>query len=187
MRHVDTATNTRKRYAELATEIVGRRREGQVLLLGIDGAGAARKSTLASGIAAASELIAVVHMDDFYRPNSARYSGNLTLRPNGAEFDRERLAREALEPLRDGREIAYRRYDWSTDAIDEAPISITRPIVVEGVYALSAPCSRSMTSRPGWTAGGRCVWLVAWRGMAKAPGRARLTIGCCGRRPIYAV
>ena len=71
----------RKTYAELVAELVGKRREGRVLLVGIDGPGASGKSTLATGLAAASVLIDVVHMDDFHQPSSARYSGDLKLRP----------------------------------------------------------------------------------------------------------
>ena len=168
----------RKTYAELVAELVGKRREGRVLLVGIDGPGASGKSTLATGLAAASVLIDVVHMDDFHQPSSARYSGDLKLRPNGADFDRARLARDVLEPLRDGREATYHRYDWNTDAVDTAIVSITRPIVVvEGVYALSAPlfpfyditlwveCPREMRLARGLARDGesaRSRWVDDW-------------------------
>lgn len=179
MSHAGPATSaTPKTHAELVAEIMGRRREGQVFLVGIDGPGASGKSTLASGIAAASQLVDVVHMDDFCHPTAARYSGDLKLRPNGADFDRARLVREVLEPLRQGRGAVYHRYDWNTDAIEEATVSITRPIVVvEGVYALSAPlapfydftiwveCSRETRLARGLARdgeGARSRWVDDW-------------------------
>ncbi|HKO89921.1 MAG TPA: hypothetical protein VJU61_02140, partial [Polyangiaceae bacterium] len=54
------------------------RHHNRPLLVCIDGAGASGKSTIANRLAAASDDIQVVHLDDFYRPSSDRYVGSLS-------------------------------------------------------------------------------------------------------------
>jgi uridine kinase len=107
-------------------------------LIGIDGAGASGKSTIARGLARADADIQVIALDDFYRPTAARHAGPVAARPIAADFDLERLRSEVLEPLMSHRPAAHRVYDWRTDAVGSELVVVRKPIVIlEGVYATS--------------------------------------------------
>src|ERR1700730_7762712 len=88
-----------------ACAILNRRLTIGRLIAGIDGAGGAGKSTLASGISDAFEgRVSIVGCDDFYRPLISTQNSRLT--PEEAYenyFDWRRLRDEALMPLRDGK------------------------------------------------------------------------------------
>lgn len=104
-------------YEALVDLFKRERRADRPLLICIDGGGASGKSTIANRLAAASEDIQVVHLDDFYRPSSDRYVGSLTERPIGADFDLNRLRAELLVPLRSGFTSSYHVCDWGTDQV----------------------------------------------------------------------
>jgi uridine kinase len=125
-------------YADLADSLKRKRPPDRSLLVCIDGCGASGKSSIAAGLAAASEDVQIVHVDDFYRPSSERYAGPLAQRPVAADFDLARLRAQVLEPLRAGMVAEYRAYDWATDRLLERRVSVTKPVViVEGVYSSS--------------------------------------------------
>lgn len=89
--------------------------------VGIDGKGAAGKTTLAALVAAALPGAVVVHVDDFARPSVP-------------SWERDRFVAQVLAPLRGGRPARYQRWDWDTDAPvgwGEVPVGV--PVVVEGV------------------------------------------------------
>lgn len=92
--------------------------------VGVDGFGAAGKSTLAERIAAALPGGVVVHLDDFARAGLRGWA-------------REEFVVQVLEPLRRGEPGRYRTWDFVTDApsgwVEVAP---GVPVVVEGVSAL---------------------------------------------------
>jgi uridine kinase len=129
-------------YQALAASLEHRRPAGRQLLVCIDGLGASGKSTIAHGLARASEDIQVVHVDDFYRPTSDRYVGPLADRPIGADFDLARLRAEVLVVVRSACVANYHVYDWSADRVSLDTVAATQPIVVvEGVYSFSAGLS----------------------------------------------
>ena len=114
-----------------------RRARGR-LIVGIDGAGGAGKSTLASGISDAfTGRVSIVRCDDFYRPLSGAQYSRLT--PEEAYenyFDWRRLRDEAVMPLRGGKRPRYQRYDWSTDRLAEwIDIELREIVLVEGVFS----------------------------------------------------
>ena len=89
--------------------------------VGIDGKGAAGKTTLAAAVAAVLPGAVVVHVDDFARPAVATW-------------ERHRFVAEVLTPLAAGGPARYVRWDWDTDAPGgwgEVPVGV--PVVVEGV------------------------------------------------------
>lgn len=91
--------------------------------VGIDGKGASGKTTLASRLAAALPAAAVVHIDDFARPDLPAW-------------DRDRFVRQVLQPLSAGRPGHYQRWDFDADAGAEwhtVPVGV--PVIVEGVSA----------------------------------------------------
>lgn len=104
------------RVAELA-----RATGGRTAWVGIDGCGAAGKSTLAAAIAAEVTGVSVVAVDDFNSP--------LIL-----EWDWERFRTQVLLPLSAGRAARYQIWNWDQnvggDWVDIAPGGL---VVVEGV------------------------------------------------------
>ena len=108
------------------------------LIVGIDGAGGAGKSTLARGISdACAGRVTIVRCDDFYRPLiGAKYS---QLTPEEAYenyFNWRRLRDEVVMPLRSGKRARYQRYDWSTDRLAEwIEIEPREIVLMEGVFS----------------------------------------------------
>ncbi len=91
--------------------------------IGIDGFGAAGKSTLAALIAAEVEDSVVVPIDHF---------GRSRLR----DWDRDLFVAQVVEPILDGRPGRYQRWDLVADeGLDWVVVPIDRPIIVEGVSA----------------------------------------------------
>lgn len=94
--------------------------------VGVDGFGAAGKTTLAVAIAAAVPGSVVVPVDDFAR---AGVRG----------WERDRFLASVLEPLRNGRPGRYQRWDFARDVAAEwhvVPVGV--PVIVEGVSATDA-------------------------------------------------
>ncbi len=90
--------------------------------IGVDGKGAAGKTTLAGRIAAALPGSVVVHVDDFARPDIV------------GGWDRDRFVAQVLEPLLAGRTASYQRWDWDSGRGAEwhrIPPGV--PVVIEGV------------------------------------------------------
>lgn len=89
--------------------------------VGVDGFGAAGKSTLASAIAAALPGSVVVGVDDFGR---AGLTG----------WDRDLFTAQVLEPLLAGRSARYRHWDLVTDRPgDWVEVRPGGPVIIEGV------------------------------------------------------
>jgi uridine kinase len=89
--------------------------------VGIDGLGASGKTTLAARIAARLPGAAVVHIDDFARPDLQGW-------------ERDRFVAQVLEPLLADRPARYQRWDWPADVGAEwhqVPTGV--PVIVEGV------------------------------------------------------
>ncbi|MFD9627593.1 uridine kinase family protein [Peribacillus muralis] len=85
-------------------------------LIAIDGRGGSGKSTLASIIHAACPGSAIVHMDDFHFPSSQSIQLPPSQKQIGADYDWKRLFLQVLQPLSEGMEARYQRYDWDKDA-----------------------------------------------------------------------
>lgn len=108
-------------------------------LVGIDGFGAAGKSTLANAIAARIPGSVVVHVDDFASPVIP-------------EWDWARLRRQLLVPLLAGRTARYQVWDWDRNVgaewVEVRPGGV---VIVEGVSStraeVSAPWALTMWVR----------------------------------------
>ena len=91
--------------------------------VGVDGLGAAGKTTLAARLAAALPGAAVVAVDDFARPGIRGW-------------DRDRFVAQLLLPLLAGRVARYQRWDFDADSGAEwLEVQPGHPVVVEGVSA----------------------------------------------------
>jgi uridine kinase len=107
-----------------------------VLVIAIDGHGAAGKSTIAAAVAEATGATPV-HTDDFFDPAAPREPGL------SGYYDWRRLRSEALEPLRAGRTAEFRRFDWERGRGLDGTVSVTPGplIVLEGVFSASPELS----------------------------------------------
>jgi uridine kinase len=120
--------------------------QADMLVVAIDGHGAAGKSTIAAMVAEATGA-ALVHTDDFFEAGpepgaSARvvaHAGVSSPAQPGlsAYYDWRRLRAEALEPLRAGRGATFRRFDWERGAGLDGTVWVTpEPLIVfEGVFS----------------------------------------------------
>jgi len=124
-----------------------------VLVLAIDGHGAAGKSTIA-GVVAEATRAALIHTDDFFRswpvpgareraPTSGAAGSERDGQALGCYYDWRRLRAQALEPLRAWRAAAFRRFDWERGrgldgTVTVAPAAL---IVLEGVFSAAPELS----------------------------------------------
>lgn len=114
-----------RKAIDFVRDTVGSRR-GSTAWIGIDGFGAAGKTTFAARLASALGDAAVVHVDDF--------SG-----PRIPEWDWARFVAQVRDPLLAGEVARYQIWDWDRDEggawQDIAP---GRPVIVEGVSSTRA-------------------------------------------------
>lgn len=117
-------------------------------VVAIDGYGASGKTTCA-GLLARRLGASVVHTDDFFQQPSAISLGSENQSFElSSYYDWRRLRDEALEPLRDGRSVSYRSYDWERRALseDRQELSPSRVVLLEGVLS-AAPQLADMVDR----------------------------------------
>lgn len=106
------------------------------LLVGLDGHSAAGKSTLAQHLQQQLANLTIVRADDFYRVMDADERAALDAAGGYAlYYDWQRLERDVLVPLSQGRAARYQRYDWANNCLGGWTAVEPRGIVVvEGVY-----------------------------------------------------
>ena len=108
-----------------------------VLVLAIDGHGAAGKSTLAEAVARATGA-ALVHTDDFFRAWPARSRPAAAgARAMAGYYDWRRLRAQALAPLRERRGATFRRFDWERGRGLDGTVAVEPGdlVLVEGVFS----------------------------------------------------
>jgi uridine kinase len=120
-----------------------------LLVVAIDGHGAAGKSTIADAVAAATGA-ALVHTDDFFTGQPARSAARPAPSPApparpglAGYYDWGRLRAEALVPLRARRDASFRRFDWERGRGLDGPVSVAARdlILVEGVFSAAPELS----------------------------------------------
>ncbi len=114
-----------------------------VLVLAIDGHGAAGKSTIADAVARATGA-ALVHTDDFFRaPSAPARRGAADARAMEDYYDWRRLRAQALEPLRARRAATFRRFDWERGRGLDGRVAVAPSdlILVEGVFSAATELS----------------------------------------------
>lgn len=110
--------------------------EQSLLIIGVDGCGGAGKSTLANKIKNKFSTVTIVHMDDFYLPSAQIVNEHPMNKSVGADFDWKRLLEDVLDPISNGIEGCYKRYDWETDSLAEShTVPANGIVIIEGVYA----------------------------------------------------
>jgi uridine kinase len=151
--------------SELLGRILRVDRKHQTLLIGIDGLGASGKSTLARALFAttAPRGVAVVAMDDFYRPSKERRTSSAEAL--GATFDWRRVREQVLVPLARGENARYQRYDWDGDRLaDWHLVPAGGAVIIEGLYS-TRPELRHFYDFTIWVQAGPEVRLA--RGIAR--------------------
>ena len=116
-------------------------RHSNPTVIGIDGMAGAGKSTLVSKLQSALKDTQTVELDDFYRPATKFTAGISNIENTYDEyFDWNRLISTVLEPIQNGLESRYMKFDWDTNKFDEEddekelyPHSV---IFIDGVYAI---------------------------------------------------
>ena len=113
-------------------------KEAMPLLIAIDGAGGAGKSSLARRIQDELVDVSIVEMDDFYCPADA--SIRRTWSPEEGYqkfFDWMRLRDHVLEPLQKKVSPRFQVFDWMRNQLNGwKQVALDPVIIVEGVYAL---------------------------------------------------
>jgi uridine kinase len=139
--------------AELADRIATLRGgTPRTVLIAIDGQGGAGKSTLAAWLADTLGDATVVCLDDFARPSVPGW-------------DRRRMIRQVVDPLRAGRPGRYQRWDWATDTGAEwHAVPVGGVVIIEGVSATR----RDLSDRWDLT-----VWVSTPRALRLERGLAR--------------
>ena len=129
------------RFSDLAAEILGGpARLGTVRLVAVDGPSGAGKSTFARRLAEALTVegarVAVVHTDDLLDG----WQDMLTFW--------HRLERQVLEPLRQGREGRFRRYDWHAGRFggSEAVVPVPDVLILDGVSSARRSVAGELTT-----------------------------------------
>jgi uridine kinase len=109
-----------------------------LLVVAIDGHGAAGKSTIAGAVTRATGA-ALVHTDDFFRSPPAP-DGGPALR---GYYDWRRLRAQALEPLRAHRPTTFRRFDWERGHGLDGTVAVqpSHLVLVEGVFSAAPELS----------------------------------------------
>ena len=132
--HVRSIAAVTKRLEEL------RGRRGGALVVAIDGYSGSGKSTLAAALALKCQGV-IVPVDDFYAGGSAAEWDSRSPAQNAAlGIDWKRL-RSAVVPLRGGKPVEWRPFDWHTGkGLDRQVISRdpAELVVLEGAYSSSA-------------------------------------------------
>lgn len=109
-------------------------RTSGVLLVGIDGCGAAGKTTLAHHIQALAKDVTVVHMDDFFLPSEVRK--HVPQEEIGGHFDWKRVQEQVLGRLHRGEPGKHQQYDWNLDCLTGwHDVPAQGVVVVEGLYS----------------------------------------------------
>jgi uridine kinase len=127
--------------AELAARLAaGAPSRGRPLLVGVDGADGAGKTTLADELAGLVPGCARASLDDFHHPRAYRHAlGRSAATVWARSFDLEALRRELLDPWRRGAGTPYRRswHDLATDAHVDCPVESVPEdgvLLVDGVF-----------------------------------------------------
>ncbi len=122
-----------KALTELVKRIEAGCKEKETFTAAIDGRCASGKTSLAEKL---SEIIDcnVIHTDDFYLQKNQRTEKRLS--EPGGNLDRERLLKEVLIPLREGREVSYRPFVCSCmDFGEEVTLPRKKLWIIEGSYS----------------------------------------------------
>lgn len=114
---------------EEITHQIEKSEKARPILIALDGYGGSGKTTIAEKLKVALGDAYVVSIDDFIVKERL-----LEASADAVMFDRERLVRQVLAPLREGRPAAYQKLEWETNQLG-APIAVppVSHVIMEGI------------------------------------------------------
>ncbi|THV42170.1 uridine kinase family protein [Glycomyces buryatensis] len=115
---------------ELSNQITARSpKNGQFLMVAIDGRGGSGKSTLTDKLAPRLPGFTVIHGDDYWEPSQDSEFG---------WFNEDRFHHDVVEPLGKGRRhLTYRPYDWEAEPHGRSQeLVVGAGIVIERCYSM---------------------------------------------------
>lgn len=143
----------------------------QSILIAIEGFGGSGKTTLAAALANKLGRAYVIHMDDFIVKEKLTEPSW-----DKGSFDRERLERQVLRPLRDGRAASYQKLIWANNSLsDYVTIPSAKYIIIEGISSYHPDIAHYYD----WK-----IWVVKPSAAAK-PGASRSVGGAGIHLSIY--
>ena len=115
-------------------ENIDKRLKEKELNIAIEGGSAGGKTTLSCLLSTVYDCN-VIHMDDFFlRPEQRTPQRFAEI---GGNIDRERFLAEVLEPLKEGKEFSYQKFDCSTMSLGEWERVSKKPLtIIEGAYSM---------------------------------------------------
>lgn len=121
-----------------------RYQKDQLLVIAIDGAGGAGKSTLCQTLAAQIATWAppqVLKLDDFYHPLDRLERAQLhQVQARQAYFNVDQFKQNILRPLRLGHRASYKPIHWLNGEGEQAVELLTRGVLLlDGVFSFSKP------------------------------------------------
>lgn len=107
----------------------------EVVVVGIDGRCGSGKTTYATELAQKYNA-ALIHMDDFYLPQSQKTTKRLN--EPGGNVDYERVLKEVAGPIRAHEVIEYKKFLCEIQELDVQMVRVplNRLYIIEGAYAL---------------------------------------------------
>lgn len=122
---------------QLLADLLRRDQGKSLLLVAIDGHSAAGKSTVARQIRDGFDSVTIVQMDDFYRAMDPDERAGLSAEDGYFQYyDWERVAAQVLEPLSQGKDSRYQKYDWNLNRLDRwVDVKARGIVVIEGCYS----------------------------------------------------
>ena len=124
-------SESHRKVNKIIEKINGIKAEKGSVIIAIDGRSTSGKTTLAERLSHRTGAN-VFHMDDFFLPKDKRGEDFDTV---GGNIDKERLARQVLEPLSRGEDFTYQRYSCRTESFTDVSVKSTDISIVEGTYS----------------------------------------------------
>lgn len=117
---------------DLKTKIAELLQTQDQVILAIEGPAASGKSTLAQYLAAHLKAT-VISTDDFFLPPKLRTKKRLKNPAGNIHY--ERLLKEVLVPLKQGKLTTYKRFDCTENSFKEVNVTPNKIYIIEGVYS----------------------------------------------------
>lgn len=143
---------------EIAAKITKSAPPRTPVLIAVEGFGGSGKSTFAANLKTVLGDAFVISIDCFYLKDKISDATK-------SNFDRARLERQVLMPLKNGSPAAYRRLDWDTNRLSE-PIKVpeVRYVIIEGVSSTDPDIASYYDFK---------IWIETPMNVAKARGSLR--------------
>lgn len=128
------------------------------IIVAVEGFGGAGKSTFAAHLKSLLGDAFVIDIDDFF----IKEKMSDAIKSN---FDRKRLERQVLAPVRNGQSAAYQKLDYDSNTLsDPIPVPKTKYLIIEGVSTFHPDIAKYMDYK---------IWINTPREVADARGRQR--------------